>query len=689
MRSKTDSLQNAAALHGVKGEPKMNKEQSGEQSRERRFNIGLVVANVEDDFSNKICKGAMRAAEMADVNLFVFPAKYLDRREDEIADIRQAYEYQYNALIDFANVSTLDMVLICLSSIGYLSSRERCDEVLSRFGGIPVMLLASEKDGCSSIVYDNRAGLAEAVRYLIREKKRKRIGMLTGNRNNRDAKERLEIYRDVLEEEGMEYDERRVCYTNYSSACEDAVEKYMLENPDIQALVCANDAIAQAVYRVLRRYKYKIGTDVLVTGFDDIDDAVRMEPQLATVRADAELLGHRAVTEAHRMLFAARQNGGVLQPERFTVKTNFILRESASGQMELDSVNREYLEEYRQRLKMMLDMNHSLNIVNRDTLMFGAENVRDYTKILDVFNVSVIQDYYLYLFKAPRTYLPGKCFKKPEDIYLRAYRNGDEVTELPRLEQRLKFGQIYENPYLPKERRTYILIDIYSREQQYGVMMCDLPYEYLHYLEALCYQVSIAVKMKELFSVQEELLAEKEDMLRKLEQENLVLDTISNKDELTGICNRRGFFGKAGKLLVQKESAGKRVAAVYADLNYLKQINDRFGHEEGDFSLKSCAAALELALGSRGVVGRIGGDEFAGLLVLEEEEAAEEIRVRMKTYLNKVNESAGKRYPIMASLGIMEQRITGELSLKKLLEQADDLLYEEKKKKGPFIEKNT
>lgn len=662
----------------------MNREQSEQQNGEKRLNIGLVVANVEDDFSNKICKGAMRAAETADVNLFVFPAKYLDRREDELADIKQAYEYQYNALIDFANAGTLDMVLICLSSIGYLSGKERCDEVLSRFAGIPVMLLASAKEGYSSVVYDNRAGLSDAVRYLIREKKKTRIGMLAGSPDNMDANERLEIYKTVLREEGIGVDERLICYTNYTAACENAVEAFLIENPDVEALVCANDAVAQAAYQVLKRQDRVIGQDVLVTGFDDIDEAVRMAPQLATVRADAELLGHRAVTEAQRML-CGQPRGEAIRPKNFTVKTNFILRESASGQMEIDNTNREYLEEDRQRLKMMLDMNHSLNIVNRDTLMFGADNVRDYTKILDVFNVPVIHDYYLYLFKAPRTYLPGKRFKKPEEIYLRAYRNGDEVKELPRVDQRMKFEQMYENPYLQKERKTYILIDIYSREQQYGVMMCDLPYEYLHYLEALCYQVSIAVKVKELFSVQEGLLAEKEDMLRKLEQENLALDDISNKDELTGICNRRGFFTKAEKMLVQRESAGKRVAAVYADLNYLKQINDRFGHEEGDFSLKSCATALESALGSGGVVGRIGGDEFAGLLVLEKNEEAEEIRVRMKAYLNEVNESAGKRYPIMASLGIMEQRINGELQLKELLEQADDLLYEEKKKKGPFI----
>ena len=662
----------------------MGRKQSEERSGGRRLNIGLVVANVEDDFSNKICKGAMRAAEMTDANLFVFPAKYLDRREDELADVKQAYEYQYNALIDYANAVTIDMILICLSSIGYLSTKERCDEVLARFGEIPVMLIAQTKEGYSSIVYDNRAGLSDAVRYLIRDKKRTRIGMLTGSRDNMDANERLEIYREVLEEEGIKYDERLVCRTNYSSACEKAVESFLAQNPDVEALVCANDAIAQGAYKVLKQQKREIGREILVTGFDDIDDAVRMDPQLATVRADAEILGHRAMMEACRML-TEKQDAEPLKPEQFTVKTSFILRESASGQMDLDHVNREYLEEYRQRLKMMLDMNHSLNIVNRDTLMFGADNVRNYAKILDVFHVSAVHDYYLYLFKTPRTYLPGKRFKTPEEIYLRAYRNGDEVKELLRIDQRIKFRHMYANPYLPMERKTFVMIDIYSREQQYGIMMCDLPYEYLHYLEAMCYQISIAVKMKELFSVQEELLAEKEDMLRKLEQENLVLDHISNKDELTGICNRRGFFAKAAKLLGQKESAGKRVAAVYADLNYLKQINDRFGHEEGDFSLKKCAAALESALGSRGVAGRIGGGEFAGLLVLEENEKAEDIRIRMKEYLNGINESAGKRYPVMASLGMIEQRVTEELQLKELLERADDLLYEEKKKKGPFI----
>lgn len=54
--------------------------------------------------------------------------------------------------------------------------------------------------------------------------------------------------------------------------------------------------------------------------------------------------------------------------------------------------------------------------------------------------------------------------------------------------------------------------------------------------------------------------------------------------------------------------------AVYADLNNLKIINDLYGHEEGDFSIRLVGQFLQDSIGKRGVCGRIGGDEFACLV---------------------------------------------------------------------------
>ena len=65
----------------------------------KRYNVGLIVGNIEDDFSNQICKGAMRAAELVGDNLFIFPVKYLGQTEESKNDQNQKYEYQYNYLI--------------------------------------------------------------------------------------------------------------------------------------------------------------------------------------------------------------------------------------------------------------------------------------------------------------------------------------------------------------------------------------------------------------------------------------------------------------------------------------------------------------------------------------------------------------------------------------------------------------
>lgn len=653
----------------------------------QHFNIGLVVANVEDDFSNKICKGAMKAAKQVGDNLFIFPAKYLDKREDELSDFRQKYEYQYNILIHYAEEKTLDMVLICMSSIGYNSAPETCRRILSGFGDIPVMLLASTEEGYSSICYENASGLREAIKYLIQTKGKTKIGMLTGPEHNKDANERLQVFLEEMQKAGLSYTENQVCRTNYSARCTEEVEEYFQKNTDLEAVVCANDAIAQAVYAVLKQQNREIGKEILVTGFDDIEDAAQMEPPLATVRADAELLGHRALVEAHQMVEESKISGKAVIPCQLNVRTSFILRESASGVRESQQYQIERPMRYKKRIQDMIDMNHGLNIASRDMLMFGGEEFESYCRILNSFTGGTISSYYLYLLKRPKKTYGESDWKKPDKIYLRAYRNNSEAQEPPMSEQRMPIAMMYSNRFLPEERKTFLVIDLYSREQQYGIMLCDLAYEHLHYLEGLCYQVSIAIKLMDLLSIQKKLLMEKEEMLYRLQQENIKLDDISNKDELTGVLNRRGFITSVEEALSEKENIGKRAMILYADLNFLKKINDHFSHEEGNFALSTCAKLLQEVVGGNGIAGRIGGDEFAGFCLLEENQTGQSLYDLVKKKLEQKNENSGKPYYVTMAIGVQEFVIQEESRWKPLLEQADDLMYDDKKKKGTFRER--
>ena len=247
----------------------------------------------------------------------------------------------------------------------------------------------------------------------------------------------------------------------------------------------------------------------------------------------------------------------------------------------------------------------------------------------------------------------------------------------------MSIEEIYRHPYMTDDRRCYVMIDLYSRELQYGFLLCDIPYENLHYIEFLCYQISNAIKIMHLFSAQRELLATQEEMVNRLQKENLILDSISGKDELTGILNRRGFYKKAESFIEHAKEANRKLLFAYADLNYLKQINDRFGHSEGDFAIVSAASALETVFPGS-LTGRIGGDEFAVIAVADSSMSGENIRTAISDELKKRAKESDKPYPLTLSIGIYIQD-KADFLLDDAIEAADNLQYEDKKKKPPFI----
>ena len=86
-------------------------------------------------------------------------------------------------------------------------------------------------------------------------------------------------------------------------------------------------------------------------------------------------------------------------------------------------------------------------------------------------------------------------------------------------------------------------------------------------------------------------------------------------DQLTGVLNRRGFQDGALRSISQARRTGAALTAVMADLDHFKRINDTYGHGVGDLALRRFAAHLSSELRQGDLVGRVGGEEFALLLV--------------------------------------------------------------------------
>lgn len=655
----------------------------------KRYNIGLIVGNVEDDFSNSICKGAIQAAEELNDNLFIIPVKYIDYYIKD--DPQMCYEYQYNTLLNYARVSSLDMILLCLGTIGFTTTKERCDEILASFDGYPVILIACDEEGHSCVRYNNRNALEEGISHLITIENRKHIGMITGFLSNIDSKERLEVYKQTLTAHGLPITDSAIKITFGDSDCAPDVEPFLDANPDMDAIVCGNDSIAQAVYAALNKRRISIGSQISVIGFDDIDDAKYMNPPLSTVRANASELGFRAVLQGHRKL----ADGSVFEPETFFVDTRFIYRDSI-GSHSVPKVMLQKQTDDQDRLfgkvlttdenARLIKMNHSMNILSRNMLTLDDSGEQNYTQILDCLTIANLKSCFLYTLKQPVPYHFGDTWNQPDSLYLRAYLENDKAVAPRMTSQLIKTDAIFNHPFMPDMRKTYVMIDLYARELQYGFMLCDINYNNFHYVEFLCYQISIAIKLMHMFDMRRTLLAEKDDLVLRLQKENLQLDAISGKDELTGILNRRGFYKKIADFISSGEGNQNQIIFAYADLNYLKQINDLYGHPEGDFAIRSCAAAFEQIFPNC-IAGRIGGDEFAVLSICERDFSKETLRENMNVYLENICREAEKPYTITVSIGIWSPAEGEVFQLETAIEMADALLYEEKKHKPPFDKK--
>jgi diguanylate cyclase (GGDEF)-like protein len=156
------------------------------------------------------------------------------------------------------------------------------------------------------------------------------------------------------------------------------------------------------------------------------------------------------------------------------------------------------------------------------------------------------------------------------------------------------------------------------------------------------------------------------------------LGNLALTDELTGLYNRRGFTVLAERQLKLARRSGRGLLLFFIDLDGLKRINDSLGHSQGDRALKYTAEALENSFRDSDVIARLGGDEFAVLAIEASDSSESAIRARLGECLETVN-GRESRYSISLSVGAVRFDPCNGTSLKELMLQADQAMYEVKR----------
>lgn len=150
---------------------------------------------------------------------------------------------------------------------------------------------------------------------------------------------------------------------------------------------------------------------------------------------------------------------------------------------------------------------------------------------------------------------------------------------------------------------------------------------------------------------------------------------------MTGSCNRGYGLALLGQQLKLARRKKYKILLAYTDINDFKNINDIFGHGEGDQVLKEVAKLLKSTLREIDIVCRMGGDEF--LLIFPDSSLKDLsiIRERISKSLTQLNHTLKKSYKINLSIGVSEYDPDNPQSMDELIRIADNRMYEEKNSK--------
>ena len=294
--------------------------------KDKRPTIAIMAGNAESEYFNQLIAGFRNCAKEEDVNLVFLMGPHIPRYCKDIlaGSFAWDFEYQFHTVYEYVRYIQPDALIVAYGSLSHFTKYvPDVDEFVARFKGIPTLVLGDsvEDPEVPHLIGGNYSGMKECVRHLVEDHGYKKIGFIGGPKRNYDSNRRMQAYKDVLTEHGIEVDEGMIVHGNYTEFVDTEVEYLMDNYPDIEALVFANDTMAKAGYRVCAARDLRVGHDIAITGFDDGDIAKALEPPMSSVAHSSYMFSYRAIQAALALCEGT-------QPKSEEMKAFFNKRES-------------------------------------------------------------------------------------------------------------------------------------------------------------------------------------------------------------------------------------------------------------------------------------------------------------------------------------------------------------------------
>ncbi len=612
-------------------------------STAKRPKIAVFLNGISDYYQHTICEGIVRQAEELGYSVLFFASKvrYIVNESNE-GELK---------LFTLPDMRGFDGIIVATNTITSDETVEYIRKALP-VNSIPVVNIGPSIDGSYSVDSVDNGCMEVLIRHFIVAHQFTRINFISGPPGNPDAKYRLNTYKKMLAEYGIEYDDSRVFIGDFSRECgREAITRLLQDNSELpQAIVCANDNIALGAYAELTRRGLRVPEDIALSGYDCVYDAEHHVPRITTAKQPLFEMGKCAVHIVHDV------NAGRHVEKEFRYDAQLVMAGSCGCKDAAPMDEKELAKELVLNIdELRIYDNISTSMMELLTGTYTMQDIVNELKSL----ARVLAFRHLFFCVNEDSLLNHTRISAGYPGEMTLMLGIVDDTEF----EGVKFRTKDVLPALDSHTTALVFAPLYFKKNTFGYIAFDFNHSSSFMHRIWVKNVRIAL---------ENLRAQDE-----LKQYSVALEEISLHDPLTGVLNRRGLEKRAKSLLCG--GAQGMLFVIFVDLDGLKRINDTYGHAAGDEAIQVVANILRHCSRPDDIIARMGGDEFVCVGMVPDEDSLRSILFSMQSYGMLHNEHSVKPYAVNASYGWCLQQWEAELTLMQMIDKADSHLYEQKR----------
>ncbi len=617
--------------------------------------IAFCTVRAHTDESRRLLERMNQLLPPKGYRIFVYNAYYG-------VNAKQSGDTGQSRIYDMIPFDKIDALVVFEEKIFNDTVSDRIVE-MAKAAGVPVISVGKAYEGCANVEFDYDASFDTIVEHVLGHHGVRKLHLMAGMRNNPFSDIRIAATRRVMEKYGLTLQEEDISYGDFWAWPTRVAMEALLERKDLpEAVICVNDAMAITVCQVLQERGYSVPEDMIVTGFDGIDDIYynelgitsgacqyeRIAEEVCEILEDGvpkhmgksrKLLADLILQESCGCGKCERRNAFEMLNFALT-RVDFLLNQHYHF-TELSSAV-QYCETMDEVAALMQEVEDRM--FHEVTCLINKSFTGEVKELVTEMEGNGLDDTMCVLYQEPTKLYPFKTFDM------------DTADVVPNLEELLE----------PK--RPLIFSSLSFRGTPIG-------YVCFSYDEV---NMENYLRMPQIINALNEALGG----MRNMRYQHLLtqrLEEMYSRDMLTGIYNRHG-FSKAYEDAKERLKGGHtHLSIVFLDADGLKRVNDIYGHKEGDNVIRTVAKAIEYAVAPDGICMRFGGDEFIGVASATLDD--EVIKKRVETFLDTYNSLSEKPYKVSASVGVSIEPISENLDFDKMMRRADELMYFEKRRK--------